>query len=277
MHVVADTHGHLYPEYDAARLFHGARDRLARLAQGRSRPGQSGFRLVICLVERAGDSVFEALRADSLRLPGLRLEPCESDAEALCIRFSAGPPLWVCSGRQFAAAEGLEAIALGARSAAPDGRPLEEILRGARGLGAAVVLPWGAGKWVGGRGRIVRELLGRESPETLLLGDNSLRPAGFPCRLMRLGVARGFRMVAGSDPLPVPGEESVAGGYAASLEGAWDDERPARSLVRLLADPSVPLRTVGRRSMPWAAALRWMRSMLRGRSDGLSFAGPADA
>lgn len=259
MRLLADTHGHLGPRHDPRRLLHGARDRLNDLARA---SGATEYRLILCLLDRAGLSAFDAL-VGSERRNGYEVAPCPADSEAVRIRFPDGDPdLWICTGRQVATAERLELLILGQRPSVPDGLSLRETLSALRGSGSgAVVLPWAFGKWTGRRADLVRSLLNEEPPESLLLGDSSLRPRCVPeVRLLTLGRNRGFRIAAGSDPLPPAGEESVAGTYASELDANWEDERPAASLVRALVDPRIPLLPAGERSALWEVFSRLIRN-----------------
>jgi len=260
MRLIVDTHGHLYPRHDPRKTLQGARDRLEALAHS---SGAEEYRLILCLLDRADESAFSALRA-RCALDGLSVDGCPADSEALRVRFSSGSDLWICSGRQVATAERLEVLALGQRPSCPDGLSLQNTLHLLRkGPAAAMVLPWAFGKWVGRRGRKIQQVLHTETPDTLLLGDSSLRPLGLPDRLLTIGRTRGYRIVAGTDPLPPSGEESMAGSFATCLDGDWDDLRPSASLVRLLMDPQVVLTHAGRRSTPWTVARRLIRAARR--------------
>ncbi|MDZ4198381.1 MAG: hypothetical protein U1E27_03755 [Kiritimatiellia bacterium] len=262
MRIITDTHGHLYPDQDPVRLLRGARDRLDDLTR-KHHPDETPetTRRVFCLTERADCAAFHKLSEGSETFSGLTVVRCPADSEALRVLFPDGPDLWICSGRQFSTEERIEALAIGARPDAPDGLPLAETLRIIREADAVAVLPWAAGKWMGARGRRIRSLIQDCSNDAFLLGDSSLRPRGGFCGgLLRLGCAKGFRVVAGTDPLPGPGEEESAGAYATSLSGDWDDARPARSLVRLLLDPRTDLIPVGPRNTPLRFACRWIRA-----------------
>lgn len=259
MRLLADTHGHLGPRHDPMRLLHGARDRLNVLARA---SGASEYRLILCLLDRAGHSALDVI-SNSKQRDGFESFPCPADPEAFRIRFpDGGQDLWICLGRQVATAERLELLVLGHRPEVPDGLSLRETLSALRGSGSGVlVLPWAFGKWTGRRGGLVRALLAEEPPESLLLGDSSLRPGGLPeSRLLAFGRGRGFRIAAGSDPLPPAGEESAAGTYASELDADWEDERPTASLVRALTDPRIALQTAGERSTPWTVLRRILRN-----------------
>ena len=84
---------------------------------------------------------------------------------------------------------------------------------------------------------------------------------------MRAGAAEGLGVIAGSDPLPAPGEERYAGSYASLLEGQCDGGCPGASLrdrlsaLRGAADP------VGRRGGPFEVMgrIRGIKQANRGR------------
>jgi hypothetical protein len=78
----------------------------------------------------------------------------------------------------------------------------------------------------------------------------------------------GFRVVAGSDPLPFPGEESLIGRYGVLCAGEFDEARPVAGAKRLLTDPAVPLRRAGRRCGPARVLLRLWRNRLAKKAGG---------
>jgi hypothetical protein len=119
---------------------------------------------------------------------------------------------------------------------------------------------WSPGKWTGARGRLVEALVEETPPGGLLLADTALRPRGWPePRLMRRARAKGFGVLAGSDPLPFPGEERRIGCYATCWEGSFDPERPAASVRAALDTPSPALHARGTRLGVAAVAWRLAR------------------
>ncbi|MCL4183315.1 MAG: hypothetical protein KJ011_07690, partial [Burkholderiaceae bacterium] len=81
--------------------------------------------------------------------------------------------------------------------------------------GALVILPWGAGKWWGARGRLVHIACERFAGRAgFLLGDSAARPHGWrlPAGLAAAQRA-GVPVVCGTDPMPVSGEEGRVGSY----------------------------------------------------------------
>ncbi|WP_243450865.1 hypothetical protein [Sphingosinicella sp. CPCC 101087] len=239
--IAIDAHVHLHDEADAQRTLELALETFRRAA-GR-------VDVAVCmLAERTGFNVFESLRT---KLVGT--------AEAESIWLDGSRRLLVLAGRQIVSAEGLEILGLAAL--VPDrleGRPAREIIADLLEIGALPVLPWGAGKWIGRRGRLVDRLIGETTG--IFLGDNGGRPIFWPVRRF----ARGVRVVAGSDPLPVAGAWTAIGSFGSLLHGALPIDTPAAALRRCLRDPEIRLVRYGRLATP----LRFAFDQARLRSGG---------
>ena len=59
---------------------------------------------------------------------------------------------------------------------------------------------------------------------------------------------RGFKIIAGSDPLPFKNEEKQIGLYGFSIIGEFDDAQPAESLRRLLKNHQTQVQLIGKRN-----------------------------
>jgi len=248
--LVADAHVHVHACYPEHGFFDDAWGHLAREARRR---GAAEFDGVLCLTETAGDDWFgrfARLAADGGRYGGWRLEPT-GEAEALRARCDDGGAraLYLVAGRQVAAREDLEVLAVGTCERFPDGRPIREALAWARRTGALPIVPWGPGKWLFSRAALLRALIEESRGAELYLGDESSRPWFWPMpRPFADAAAHGIRNLPGTDPLPFPHERGRAGAYGFSADAALDPERPASSLKRLVRDPGVALRPFGARA-----------------------------
>jgi hypothetical protein len=255
MIIRADTHVHLYPCHDLRAALDGAR---ARLDGAGAAPADVR---VLLLSERRTDRMFAALRDGAAGpLGGWR---CAGGAGgALVLSAPGGGALHVLAGRQLVTRERLEVLALATEAAFDDGLSVREALGAVRAAGGVPVLPWAPGKWFFARGRIVAELLADSVPGDFLVGDTALRPLGWPePALMRAARERGFAVLAGSDPLPFPGEEHRAGRYGVEFDGAFDPARPAASIRALLPTPG---RLIGRRlSFPGVVRRLWKNARRR--------------
>jgi hypothetical protein len=258
MTVIADTHVHLYPVYDTAAALHTLRRRLAALAPDAV---PVGF-----LTASAGHDAFAALTENAGLAARVNAEPAGSGTVLRSLSLDPLPstrsPLVLLPGRQVVTGERIEILALTLEGPVADGRPAEATVAEILERGGVPVVSWAPGKWFFRRGRVVRALFERFRPGELLLGDTSLRPVGWgEPRLMRSARARGFGVVAGSDPLPGAGEERRLGSYATRLEGAWDAACPVASARRLLRACGPRACAAGRRGGPLTTALRLARHM----------------
>jgi len=242
--MIVDTHVHLYTVYDREAALRGCAQRLAALV-----PATVAF---ACLAERHDCHAYQALLETAATEEGItehaRYQVMESGQ---CIAFRPGsglPPLFVLPGRQIVTRERLEVLCLGYDAAIPDGEPAELTIRRIGELDALPVLAWAVGKWLFKRKRVVEKLLDLFGPDQLLIGDSAMRPVFWPePGAMRAARRRQYRILAGSDPLPRAGDEHQAGRYATQVDGKFDPNHPAQSLLRVLADPSIPSSRIGSR------------------------------
>lgn len=155
--------------------------------------------------------------------------------------------LFMTAGRQIVTKEKLEVLALLTAAPVSDHQSLEETVNEVRNQQGLAVLPWGAGKWMGRRGRIVADFLNTVNPDRLFVGDNGGRPVFWPTpRLFFTAGSRGIRLIPGSDPLPLSGEELRPGSYGACIQGECSNEKPANDLRKLLTDRATRIQPYGR-------------------------------
>lgn len=235
---LVDAHVHVHPCYPLESFLDGA------LASFRVAAGDLGVSAIGCLLlaEMAGSRWFR----DARGTVGAWTIASAGEEPSLVAHRSTGEELILVGGRQIAAQERIEVLALGRDVDVPDGLPLDETLRRVRDSGALPVLPWGFGKWSGRRGALVAATLARPGGE-LYLGDNSnrLRLAGVP-RLLREARERGLIVLPGTDPLPFPSHARRAGSFGFMLEGTLDPLRPAGDLLRRVRALREQPRTYGR-------------------------------
>ena len=256
-----DAHAHIYPCHEVPRLLLAALDHMPRTAPTDLR--------VLCLAERADCAFFQALAQDEVRLPGDRWRIVAFDpAGGVKIRHLPDHrDLWIVAGRQIVSAEHIEVCALCGDVSIADGRPARDIIRAILDAGGLPALDWAPGKWLFARGRLVRRLVAEFPPAQLVLVDTSLRFAGWPAPGLYAAARRQNRAVlAGSDPLPFPGEEDVAGTYHCSftLPPLADASRLVIPLKTALASGGLSISFSGRRDSP-AAVLRRLRKNSRSK------------
>ncbi len=242
--VLIDAHAHIHRCFEPAAFLDAAARNFAAAAE---RLGSApAFDAVVVLTESAGDDAFGALLdlGASVNPGGWRIEP-GSDGISLTAHRGACRVV-VVAGRQIAAAEDLEVLAVGTRQCMADGGPISEVLERVRSWGALRVIPWGAGKWFFARGRLLTSLMQRVDQSDFFLGDEGGRPVFWP-EPRHFGAARraGIRALPGTDPLPFPDEVGRVGSFGAAFRGIVDPARPGASVVAALRDPSTALTPYG--------------------------------
>lgn len=215
--LLVDGHVHLYPCFDPDRFLAAAHSNLT--AAARQIGGVSAGALLF--TETARDFAFDALKSGALAHSGWIVESAEGDPALVLRSAEGGLPLVIVAGRQIQTKERIEVLAVGSEAPPPpDGTPLADVLATLAANGVPMILPWGVGKWMGERGRIVARTFA-ETPG-LLAGDNAGRPLGWRAP----EIFSKWPVLPGSDPLPYPGAEANVGSYGFVLEGPVDLSRP---------------------------------------------------
>jgi hypothetical protein len=253
--VAVDAHVHLYEPVRALET-------LAQAAQNVRRRSGLG-RGALLLTESAGYRVFDQLAASAT--PGGPIE-ATSETNALWFRDAAAD-LLIIAGRQLVSDEGVEILALGERTPAPDGGALEEMVDGLLARDLLVVAPWGVGKWLGRRKGLVQNLV---ETRPVHLGDNGGRPAIWSSPLFEVARRRGLNVLPGSDVLPIRGRATGVGGFGVIVQTAWDATKPAHALLSVLNNPATEMRRYGDpRSVPaFVADQAQLRLQKRRRMEG---------
>jgi hypothetical protein len=174
--------------------------------------------------------------------------------------------LVIIAGRQIVTAERLEVLAIGTKERFADGTALVEVVRTIKRHQSIPVIPWGTGKWMGNRGRLVEKLLKGPEAAGLFLGDNGNRPSFWPRpALFKFAQAEGIRILPGSDPLPFASEQKRAGSFGCFIDGTISPDYPARDLSRILSDGTGAFQPYGRLERSRRFVLNQVAMQLRRR------------
>jgi hypothetical protein len=238
---LVDAHVHIYDCFELDRLLDGAAGNFTTVAR---RHGIAACHCVLLLTETADDNAFRALAAgaasDGRATTSAWVIEATPEPETIVAR-RGGDELTIVAGRQVVSREKLEILALGTVASFEDGLPAGEAIAAIKAAGALPVLPWGVGKWWGGRGALTDSILEQTGPSEVLLGDNSGRPWFFPePKQFRVAAATGRRILPGSDPLPFPGEAGRVGSVGSIVEFEWSESQPAAALKQALRDEATP-------------------------------------
>ncbi len=270
MLLLADTHVHLYEAYDLDTAFTSAFANLRNMEKECGRAPATLAAYALFLTERHDSHAFERLRSPG-RAPSRHSVEATSDDNVVIVRDAGGSALYLVAGRQIATRERLEVLALGVTTTVADGGDILDTIAQVRSAGGVPVLAWAPGKWTGRRGRVVQSVLDGCSPGQLLIGDTSMRPRGFGTpRLLQHGEQLGYTVVAGSDPLPFEGQESVIGRYGIAVESEIDLRRPGSALLKVVAGGGGPVALAGRRDSLPSVLARLIRPRLQAVSQHVS-------
>ena len=162
-----------------------------------------------------------------------------------------GGSIVIIRGQQIVTSENLEVLAIGHEDTIRDGQSLDETIESCRTSGDHVILPWGAGKWLGSRGRMIDDVIERVSFPEFHIGDNGGRPAAWAVPQFKLAGKRNMKILNGSDPLPILGDESRIGTYASLLNGHIDMTMPWDSISSMLRDPEQVPTPMGKPMKVW--------------------------
>jgi hypothetical protein len=259
---VVDAHVHLHACHRADELLDNAYRNLSS-ASAHAQPVRRAFFLL--LAECRGDDGFSDLYAlaqnpgppNRLRLTSWSVARTAED-NSVVVRKNASE-LCIVAGRQVACREGLEVLVLGTTRRFEDGRPIRELLRDTDPMGVPRVIPWGPGKWLFSRGRLLNRLLEEFRSPTLFLGDEGGRPGFWRYPSHFAAAARlGVRDLPGTDPLPFSHDVSKIGRMGFCVPVDLDPERPAASLIRSLTDPSAGIERFATLEPP----LRFVRNQI---------------
>lgn len=256
--LIIDGHVHIHDCFDISRFFGSAFFNFLQAARN------AGCGLphvpVLLLTEGRGQRVFHRIqeetkngsnRVGDKQTGGYRVFATE-EGESLRVQRMDGANMYLVSGRQIVTAERLEVLALSTVSEIPDGLQLEETVEAVREGGALPVIPWGFGKWIGRRGRILKRFMENASRSDFFLGDNGGRPAFLPTPAhFSIGKGMGFRILPGSDPLPFPSETGRAGSFGFALRVSLDPGRPAHGIRTALSDHATRPVPYGRLETPF--------------------------
>jgi len=173
--------------------------------------------------------------------------------------------LIVIAGRQIAAKEGLEILLIGSKQDIPDGLGIDEVIDRTEDQGVIRIVPWGAGKWLFARSRLLTRLVNDYANSNLYLGDESARPWFWPQPSHFSEAARqDVYNLPGTDPLPFPGEHTKVGGYGFEID--FDPgERPATNLARAIRGLGFQPKTYGRRENAMSFVRNQVRMQIRKR------------
>jgi hypothetical protein len=255
MSVFVDCHVHWYSGMALESVYAAAWENALQACALGGAPAPE--QVALLLTEREGQEEFRSTLAGPLpTLTNLSIK-ASPEGSALIISSLTEPrrPLLLVAGRQFVSRERLEVLSLCLNLETEPALPAADLVEAIVSAGGVPCLPWSPGKWLFGRGRLVRALCA-QFPREITLGDISMRPRVLPALSAGRVWAKGIPVLAGSDPLPLAGEENEIGAYGVLFLSGVDEHRPGGALAQLLRSEGV---LMGARNSLGQAARRWIK------------------
>jgi len=237
-YIMCDAHVHIHHCFPLDKFFDAA---FNNFCFWKNQLGlQSNVYKVLILAERETENYFLTIKknilnnkADYQISQSWTVHPTEEDYSVIIQKNE--DCIVLISGFQIISDESIEVISLFTNKRIEDGQTLKVIVSKIDESGGIPVLPWGVGKWLGKRGKIINDLLTDPSIPRFFLGDNGGRPKFFSYPvLFRLAEEKNIPILPGSDPLPIPSEIDRPGSYGFIIEGNLSMKHPGQSLKAIL-------------------------------------------
>ena len=231
-----DTHVHYYPFCTFQEYFDAAYSNMQTAAKKLN--SLQTFTPILCLLETQTSHWYQdllAIAASRKQIGNWQIKSLDND-QLLRLTNNNKSELLLLPGQQIITSENLELLIIGATNKISHKNPAHFYIE-KYSDDLLVIIPWGVGKWLGSRGRIVSNLIHQQSNYKFALGDNSGRASAWKY-VPQFNQARhqGINILAGSDPLPITGQHKKVASYGSVIIGSLQQHDLARQLREKLLD-----------------------------------------
>jgi len=278
MQIACDTHTHCYKFSELGQQLSFAETNFAKYV-----PNADAKVLFFTdgYVDRTWLKLNELIGGDSAQ-QGDWLFTLSKETELIeAVRGYDGAVIYIAPARQLNTAGKLEMILLGCAEEIGDKWPANQLIR-IYGDKYVPLMPWGVGKWLGKRGRVLIDLINHSS-KPFLLGDNGGRPFFWPVPHFRFMGAIKARKVGvdqvknnphkwvknclpilnGSDPLPVSGEICRTASYGIVFNLTDDKELSLKNILLQLKEPEFEFQNYGKLMGLFPFIIKRIKMLLR--------------
>lgn len=251
--ILLDSHVHIYPCYPMGLFWKKA---LANFKSAAARfPNETRFTGCLLLAESVRFNSYAAFREYALgKGPAPEGFPRDwkvfplADRQTLYLSPPGETGIYLMAGRQIVSQEGLEVLALCTDVRADDGLPVKALIDRLSASDILTVLPWSPGKWLGARGKYLREIIREKADSGLFLGDIRQRPVCWPRPAeFELASRANVKILCGTDPLPLGFQAGDAGSFGNVVFARLDGKNPALHLKALLRSQETRIADYGQR------------------------------
>jgi len=254
--ILVDGHVHIYDCYNLKKFLDSALRNFEIMAKQLADEGS--LSAVLLLAESKQSDWFSGLQAcarngDSAikkQLSSWEIDKMKNETAIRAVNDD-GNGFFIVAGRQIVTEENLEVLALVTAAHFPDGNSMESTVKSVSLADAIPVIPWSAGKWLGERGNFLKNFLKHVDDHYFFLGDTGTRPSFWPApSQFQLAAQKGIRVIAGTDPLPLPSEARRPGSYGFMIAEQLDESCPSNNLKKLLKDNETKIVNYGKLENP---------------------------
>jgi hypothetical protein len=240
--LLIDSHVHIQHCFDMVEVLNNAESNFENAANKYF--GSNSFTGVLFLTESSGINYFRHLSEQKIPSTGTIGDGWKitrtDEAESVIAEKKENKKLIIIAGRQIITKEKLEVLAIGTIKEFHDGLRLNELVDKLSKEEAVIVLPWGVGKWLGRRGKIVRRFIEESINYKFFLGDNSGRlNFGLTPKLFNFAVKKEIKILSGSDPLPFRSQEKKIGSFGFAIKSDIDLKHPIKVLKKLIFEEKI--------------------------------------
>jgi hypothetical protein len=250
--ILADAHVHIYNCFSLEQFLNSAFNNFKKTVA--KLPHQIPSYSLLFLTETSDNNWFKTLVEYAEKQQ--KVEDWNfyktSETESIYAENSQSQGMYLIAGRQIITSENLEVLALITDQTFSDGSSLQDTIQAVREAGGLPIVPWGFGKWLGRRGKVLNNLLNSDDSSPLFLGDNGGRPIFWRRpSYFQLAEDKGLRVLPGSDPLPIASESTRPGSFGFQVRGSFNKQEPGKSMKEVLLRPETVLHPYGSLQTPW--------------------------
>ena len=247
--ILTDAHAHFYPHYQLDEFISSA---FKNFIAAERTLGESDTTFLLFLTEVSASNHFSEIKTSKRSTARWFSEKTEEACSFQLFHSDYhNRGMIVISGEQLVTKEKIEVLAIGYSNDIQSGLTLKTTVSSVLDLGGIAIVPWGVGKWLGRRGKIIEELRATNTNPLLFLGDNGSRPTFWPESRFKGGErALPPRLLSGTDPLPLEKEERRVGTFGTRIPGNLDPLKPFHSLKQILCAPETIISDFGSLQSP---------------------------
>lgn len=245
-----DFHVHIHNCFNLDEFFHNVFLNFSKCAKliGKSQKWTGVLFLSEIKEVNYFDSLKESLKCNKPIIDSNKYKILETSEDcSIIISNKCDEKVIIIAGKQIITEDKVEVLALGTTNEFNNGYSLSITIEEINKVNAIPVLPWGVGKWLGKRKKIVQQYLAENNEQRYFIGDNSGRPRFWSePNLFKLGNQSNHFVLRGSDALPILSQVNKTASFGSYTYGVINQNKPLESIKNILENLTKSLCSFGR-------------------------------